>query len=93
MTHIQKIESENRKLKAENSRLKELAAKNMVKKQILLRILVIPIIAILGLITHIVLWLKFIWQYILYGGEMITYDKNTRLMIFDVWNELKNKQI
>ena len=60
--------------------------------KMLIRIILLPIAAILHAIPHIIGFLISMKNWVLYGGEFITYQKNDPAQINDIYNILKEKQ-
>ncbi len=54
--------------------------------RIVKRILCFPFIAIIGLISAIVGWAKFCAMFAWYGGETLSYKKNTRKCVADLFD-------
>lgn len=56
---------------------------------ILGRILAFPFFAGISFVGIFVVWLKYMWNFILHGGEAIVYiRKNSRKTIEDIFNKL-----
>ena len=64
----------------------------MKTKDLILRILSFPVVAILFFMAMIMAYLEWVRKYILYGGEFIVYeDKNERKTIKDIYLMMKEK--
>jgi hypothetical protein len=61
-------------------------------KQIIIRIIALPIFAIFHLIVLVVNWIFLMAKYIKYGGETIIYERGDRKMIHDIYQLLKSKK-
>ena len=59
--------------------------------RVLIRIILLPIAMVLHIIPHIVGFTISMKNWVLYGGEFITYQKNDPAQIIDIYNLLKNK--
>ena len=61
-------------------------------KDLILRILSFPVVAILFFMAMIMAYLEWVRKYLLYGGEFIIYeDKNERKTIKDIYLMMKEK--
>lgn len=58
----------------------------------LIRVFVLPFVAMLSLVGLLIMWIKYIINFILYGGEFIVYTNNDETKtIQDIYNKLSNK--
>ena len=59
--------------------------------EVLNRVFSFPFICLTTLIAALLLWLKWIKNFVLYGGEFIAYTKrNTRTTINDIFKKLED---
>ena len=57
--------------------------------KILFRLLGLPfmtILVVIGLVKHS---LVFLWNYLIYGGEILCYEKDTKVTMIDIYDMLK----
>ena len=60
---------------------------------VFIRLMGLPFFIILSLIAAIVLWMKYIKNYIRYGGEALAYTKKmNKKTIADLWHKLENSE-
>lgn len=61
-----------------------------MKIEYIKRVLAFPFVAILSLISCLLLYFVYLWNFIRFGGEFITYThKNQRKTIKDIYNKLE----
>ena len=58
---------------------------------IIFRIIILPLIFAIALLVLLKILIKMCYKFILYGGELITYDKDTAKTIKDIYNHLNNQ--
>lgn len=61
--------------------------------KIILRIIALPFVTAIILISYITFALGRSFDFLRYGGEFNSYSKNETATIQDIYNELKNKRI
>lgn len=59
--------------------------------KIIFRIIILPLIFAIALLVLLKTLIKMCYKFIRYGGEFITYDKDTAKTIKDIYNHLNNK--
>ena len=63
----------------------------MNKTNLFIRLLTFPLIMIIALLPSIIAYFKFLWRWLLYGGEVISYgDLEDKKMISDIYLLLKD---
>ena len=58
--------------------------------QIILRLLSLPFFMIMIFISRMINVLHLSYLFLRYGGELLTYKKGDRKMIYDIYEQLKN---
>lgn len=56
--------------------------------EIVLRVMMIPIVLMLSIAYHSLAIVKFMYNYIAYGGELVAYKKGDRILIAQVYEKL-----
>lgn len=54
------------------------------------RIIIVPALLISTLLIDVCISIIRVYKFLSFGGEFISYGKNTKKTILDVYNELKN---
>jgi len=60
--------------------------------QIILRLLSFPFLLVVVLISILYKTVKWSYLFLRYGGELLTYKKGDRKMIYDIYEQLKKKE-
>jgi len=58
--------------------------------QIILRLLSFPFLLVVVLISILYKTANWSYLYLRYGGELLTYKKGDRKMIYDIYEQIKN---
>jgi len=65
------------------------------KRYFIRRLIALPFVAAILLISHLAFVIKRIWHYLLYGGEYVNFEENEResmAAIFKMLKEIKENQ-
>ena len=60
--------------------------------KLIIRIILLPAAMLLHLIPHLVGYVLGLKNWVIYGGEFITYEKNESTIIADIYQKLKDME-